>query len=275
MSYSTRASISPDPIFDHPDDHNLHPDQFTDPTTNRTSDSEHAGAGLSGGGLGAVAVSAGAEYDLKPPPPSVSHTNIEVLSDRLFSLDHLNLIIRDPTLHARFSHFLNQYKPHAAAALGRYIEAQKAAVAIEYANAVAAKLQPPLEAAVLGDEFADHTRNVIGELLCDALPAALTHQLVKLVCETLVKEITQTNAPVMREMIPSLAEVYCVTDPSIQDNPIVYASEGTDLMSERVYRAQMLTPPLQSFTGRLSMVKNMSLVRTAGSCRVPKHRCRR
>ncbi|KAI7042315.1 hypothetical protein KC352_g46504, partial [Hortaea werneckii] len=29
----------------------------------------------------------------------------------------------------------------------------------------------------------------------------------------------------MRELIPSLAEVYCVTDPSLPDNPIVYASE--------------------------------------------------
>jgi hypothetical protein len=31
----------------------------------------------------------------------------------------------------------------------------------------------------------------------------------------------------MRELIPSLAEVYCISDPSLPDNPIVYASEGT------------------------------------------------
>ena len=66
----------------------------------------------------------------------------------------------------------------------------------------------------------------VESLLEDALPAYVTHRLTQLVTESLVKEITGNNAPIMRELIPSLAEVYCITDPSLPDNPIVYASEG-------------------------------------------------
>lgn len=68
-------------------------------------------------------------------------------------------------------------------------------------------------------------QETVEELVNDALPAYATSRLVSLVTESLVKEITGQNTPLMREMIPSLAEVYCVSDPSLPDNPIVYASE--------------------------------------------------
>ena len=206
MSSTRAGSISPDAVFDPPDRHAEH---FTDATIHTMAPEFEP-----------------AEYDLKPPPPSVSHNNMETLAERFFSNDHLNLILRDPSLHARFASFVTRFKPECLPSLKTYIEHQKVVVAVEYANAVAARIRPPHHAAVLGQDFEAHTSNMIEDLLSDALPSALTHQLVRLVCETLVKEITQTNAPIMREMIPSLAEVYCVTDPSNPDNPIVYASEG-------------------------------------------------
>jgi hypothetical protein len=72
---------------------------------------------------------------------------------------------------------------------------------------------------------------VVQELVDDALPAYLTHRLVQIVTDSLVKEITGNIAPVLRDLIPSLAEVYCISDPSLPDNPIVYASEGDSLIS--------------------------------------------
>lgn len=207
-SMSSARSISPDQVFDGPED----------PTQEHYTPTIHTSAPTSGDEQ--------AEYDLKPPPPSVSHTNVEVLAERFFSIDHLNLILRDPTLSARFSRFVHQFRPQSVATLNSYIQLQKATLAIEYANAIAARTQPHCPAAVLVEQFEDFNLSVVDELLTEVLPAALTHQLVRLVCDSLVKEITQTSAPVMREMIPSLAEVYCVSDPSLQDNPIVYASEG-------------------------------------------------
>lgn len=174
-----------------------------------------------------------AEYDLKPPPPSVSHNNVEALAGRFFSNDHLNLILRDASLSSRFSKFVSQYRPHSVASLNSYAETQKAIVAIEYANAIAQRIQPQpgnaphIAAATIDPRFEEHIQTSVEDLVDDALPAYITHRLVHLVTDTLVKEITGNSAPVMREMIPSLAEVYCVTDPSVPDNPIVYASDGS------------------------------------------------
>jgi len=165
-------------------------------------------------------------YDLKPPPPSQPLSNIELLADRLFSVDHLKLIIKDHTLHTRFASFLSKYRPHASQALQRYLEAQKAVAAVEYANAIAEHLVPGAVAALLEDGFEDSSRMAVDELINDALPGFITHRLVQIVTDTLVKEITGQNTPIMRELVAGLAEVYCLSDPSLPDNPIVYASEG-------------------------------------------------
>ncbi|TKA69048.1 hypothetical protein B0A55_08719 [Friedmanniomyces simplex] len=206
---SAARSVSPPSVFDPADDRHEH---YTEPTTALGSGSDEA------------------SYDLKPPAPSISHDNIEALSERFFSLDHLDLILRDHNLAARFTRFLNQYRPQHAQALTRYLETKKAIAAVEYANALAEQIptapgHPPYIAATLDDRFEARSSEIVEDLVDDALPAYITHRLVTLVTDTLVKEITGNNAPIMRELIPSLAEVYCVTDPSLRDNPIVYASE--------------------------------------------------
>ncbi|KAK0247305.1 hypothetical protein LTS09_017552 [Friedmanniomyces endolithicus] len=202
-------SISPPSLFDAADDRH---DHDTEPTTALGSGSDEP------------------SYDLKPPAPSISHDNIEALSERFFSLDHLDVILRDHNLAARFTRFLNQYRPQHAQALTRYRETKKAMAAVEYANAIAEQIlaapgHPPYVAATLDEQFEARSSEIAEDLVDDALPAYITHRLVTLVTDTLVKEITGNNAPIMRELIPSLAEVYCVTDPSLRDNPIVYASE--------------------------------------------------
>lgn len=207
---SARGSVSPPSVFDQPEEQ---VDHYTEPTTAHASALDEP------------------SYDLKPPPPSVSHDNVEALSSRVFSSDHLDLILRDHQLSARFTHFIHRYRPQYAPDLTRYVDMRKAMTAIEYANALADQLptprgHPPYVAAALDDRFDAKSRQVVEGLIDDALPAYVTHRLVNLITDTLVKEITGNNAPIMRELIPSLAEVYCVSDCSLSDNPIVYASEG-------------------------------------------------
>lgn len=165
-------------------------------------------------------------YDLKPPPPSAPLSNIERLSERLFSIDHLKLILQDTTLSTRFTSFLKKYRPQSSQSLDRYFEVQKALSAIDYANAIAQKIGAGPSAAVLTEGFEAQSREAYEDLVNDALPGYVTHRFVQVVTETLVKEITGQNTPIMRELVPSLAEVYCLTDPALPDNPIVYASEG-------------------------------------------------
>ena len=188
-------------------------------------------------------------YDLKPPPPSVSQSNVEALSERLFSSDHLKAILQDQSQASRFNTFLRHYRPQDEPLLARFLESQKATKAVEYANAVAHGMGPSLghdqAAAHLDSRFEARSRRIADELVEQALPGYITYRLVQLVTECLVKEITGNNAPIMREMIGGLAEVYCLSDPSskqvkfplsvllslqpwdkpVPDNPLVYASE--------------------------------------------------
>ncbi|KAM3418746.1 hypothetical protein BST61_g4720 [Cercospora zeina] len=173
-------------------------------------------------------------YNLKPPPPIRTHqlnNELETLSEQFFSADHLNLILKDYALTVRLKQFLTTYRPTYIDILKDYVEAKKAIAAVEYANAVAHRLQSPatsyapLRIARLDERFETQAKQKEFLLVEEALPAYLTHRLVCLVTDTLVKEITGNSAPIMHELIPSLAEVYCISDPSVQDNPIVYASE--------------------------------------------------
>lgn len=149
------------------------------------------------------------------------------LSERLFSSDHLRLILRDPNYSSRFTSFLAKYRPDSKPALQQFINVQKALLAIEYANALAESLGGPgSTAAHLEEDFEARTQDAVSELVNDAMPGYITHRLIQIVTDILVKEITGQSTPVMRELVAGLAEVYCLTDPALPDNPIVYASEG-------------------------------------------------
>lgn len=174
-------------------------------------------------------------FDLRPPPPNKPVKFLDTLSEQLFSGDHLNVILRDPSFFLRFTAFLNRYKPHSAPVLVRYLEAQKAMKAVEYANALAQTVKPfpgdppshtPCPAASIDPRFEARAKKAFGMLVTEALPAYITHAFVRVVTESMVREITGTTMPVMRELVGGLAEVFCLSDPSMKDNPIVYASEG-------------------------------------------------
>ena len=177
----------------------------------------------------------GQNFDLRPPPPNKPVKFLDTLSEQLFSAEHLETILRDPAFFLRFTAFLNRYRPHAAPVLVRYLETQKAMKAVEYANAVAQAIRPlsgdptertPCLAASIDPRFEARAKQSLESLVHDALPMYVTHALVKVVTESMVREITGTTMPVMRELVGGLAEVFCLSDPSLPDNPIVYASEG-------------------------------------------------
>ncbi|KAF2729773.1 hypothetical protein EJ04DRAFT_501705 [Polyplosphaeria fusca] len=177
-------------------------------------------------------LSALSSYDLAPPPPTMSPTNAEYMSDRLFSAEHLKRILGEPALAQRFTAFLNRYRPHSAPTLVRHIESQKALTAVRYANLLADQMSPlsrrsstSSSAAILDSKFENYSKRSIEDLVSDALPAYIAYRMVSLVTECLVKEITGNNTPLMQDLVQGLAEVYCMTDPSLPDNPIIFASE--------------------------------------------------
>lgn len=174
------------------------------------------------------------DFDLKPPPSRRQARTLDGLSEKLFSADHLRVILADPSLFMRFTAFLNRYKPECAPLLVQYLEAQKAMKAVEYANALAdamkplyktKKDQPACAAASMNFEFEERALKTLSTLVSEALPAYITLCFVKIVTETLIREMTGTSLPVMHDMVGNLAEVFCLADPSQTDTPIIYASE--------------------------------------------------
>lgn len=183
-------------------------------------------------------------YDLNPPPPAVSEANAAYIASRLFSADHLEVILKDTQQCRRFRSFLEKYHPQSAATLVHYLETQKALAAIRYANSLAGVVSatrsphsqesshPSVksEAAVVDTHFEGFAQRAVAELVDDALPAYITHQMITVVTECLVKDITATSTPFMRELVQGLAEVFCLSDPNQPDSPLVFASEGTTLL---------------------------------------------
>lgn len=159
---------------------------------------------------------------------------LENRSDIMFSRAHLEEIFKDRTLLLQFTNFLSANRPQSISVLVYYLDALKALRAIAYANSIADSLGK-----IDGHEFAEQkVENTINPMLKkkaeqafetlvrDDLPAYVTYTFISVVSLSIQRRITGTLAPHLRESSEGLAEVFCLTDPSRPDNPIVFASEG-------------------------------------------------
>ncbi|KAM3418361.1 hypothetical protein BST61_g4360 [Cercospora zeina] len=158
---------------------------------------------------------------------------LENRADQLFSAEHLRIIFEDPRLLLRFTGYLNSHRPQSIPVLIYYLDALKALRAINYANAISEALEP-IKGQSFTDEPSKPTINVMLEekanrafesLVQEDLPAYVAHIWTQVVGVSIQRRITGTLAPHLREASEGLAEVFCLTDPSRADNPIVFASE--------------------------------------------------
>lgn len=164
MSVSESDLSQPSAFNDSANDqsYGLREDHFTQPTT-----------------TGATSGDDVPSYDLKPPPPALAISNIQLLAERLWSVDHLKIILRDGASASRFTSFLAKYKPESSQLLARYVEIQKAVTAVEYANAVAGSIsRGTAVAAHVNHGFEGRASGAVEQLLNDALPGYITHRLV-------------------------------------------------------------------------------------------------
>ncbi|KAI9054229.1 hypothetical protein LZ554_001397 [Drepanopeziza brunnea f. sp. 'monogermtubi'] len=174
-------------------------------------------------------------FDLQPPPSSAKQVKVEDVMRRLFSAEHLHFILADHSLFYKFSSFLNRCKPNLVPTLIRYLEMRKAMKAIEYANSVVRSIRWPshtdfhkssrLQAASTDIRLEDYAARESLLLCSEALPAFVTYTLIGVVTDCVSRDITGQGIPIIRDLVGSLGEVFCLTDPSVHDNPIVFASE--------------------------------------------------
>ena len=174
-------------------------------------------------------------FDLvAPAEESRQAFSLEARSEQLFSRAHLEIIFANPSSLLRFTAFLSTHRPQSVPILIYYLDALKALKAIRYANAIAEALSPIPKYSFTADlanpttnrELENKAASAFTVLTQEDLPAFITHVFVQVVSQSISRRITGTLAPHLREASEGLAEVFCLTDPSRPDNPIVFASEG-------------------------------------------------
>lgn len=181
------------------------------------------------------------DYDLETTVEDVDETDsLEAFSDLLFSGEHLKSIFYDTSSLLSFTAFLSEHRPHSLPILVYYLDTTKALRAFRYANAIAEGLvsipglaftSTPAKSDVnpLLEAKAHQSFNL---LLQEDLPAYVTHMYVQVAKSSMIKRVTTGTITSAQGEPEGLAEVFCLTEPTRPDNPIVFVSEGscTDLM---------------------------------------------
>lgn len=172
---------------------------------------------------------------LQPSDNFTKEYSLEKASQSLFSRDHLQVIFADPTFLLRFTTYLGVHRPQSVSLLVHYLDSLKSIRAIHYANAICEGLDP-VEGLDFTQEPVKNTMNTELEARANAafdilareeLPAFICHQYIQVVSTSIAARITGSLSAQLREASEGLAEVFCLTDPSRPDNPIVFASEGS------------------------------------------------
>lgn len=174
-------------------------------------------------------------FDLLEPSDKFSKEfSLETLSRSLFSREHLQVIFADPTFILRFTTFLGAHRPQSVSLLVHYLDSLKSIRAIHYANAICEGLdsvegleftQQPVQKTV-NSALEARASAAFDALAREELPAFICHQYISVVSASIAARVTGSLLPHLREASEGLAEVFCLTDPSRPDNPIVFASEG-------------------------------------------------
>lgn len=177
-------------------------------------------------------------YSNVAPPYS-----LEARSKALFSTDHLRIIFDNPLLFQKFTDFLYTFRPKSAPVLVYYLDTIKALKAIGYANWITQALIPTkgLEfseepvSSIIHEPLLKKASEAFQTLAREDLPAYITHSWVGIVNATIKRKIANTLPVNSSDLFEGLAEVFCLSDPSRRDHPIVFASEGVYLNSN-IYR---------------------------------------
>lgn len=162
---------------------------------------------------------------------------LERLADIMFSSEHMLTILNNPRYLTRFRDFLLEERPRSISTLTYYLNAAKALKAIQYANAlVRLSVDVPPPAVHTSEETVGVTANRVLEqrvidgllaLTAEELPAFITSRCITITSKIVEERIRGTLPMKFRGTSNALAEVFCLTDPSRPDNPIIFASEGT------------------------------------------------
>ncbi|KAJ5086984.1 PAS-associated C-terminal [Penicillium alfredii] len=160
--------------------------------------------------------------------------SLERQADLMFSSEHMLSILTRPRYLASFRDFLAQERPRSIATLTYYLNARKALKAIQYANAL---VRLSVDVPTAGIEMAeqpigptlntaleDRVQSTLDALTAEELPAFITSTCINITSKVVEERVRGTLPDKFQGTADALAEVFCLTDPSRPDNPIIFAS---------------------------------------------------
>lgn len=180
----------------------------------------------------------GDTFDLVAPyeGDAVPLHTLERQADTMFSPEHMLTILRSPCYLARFRDFLVSERPRSIPTLTYYLNACKALKAIQYANAlVRLSVDVPTAGIESAEEPVGPTTNsaletrvqdALNALTAEELPAFITATCINITSKVVEERVRGTLPDKFQGTSDALAEVFCLTDPSRPDNPIIFASGG-------------------------------------------------
>ncbi|TGO82610.1 hypothetical protein BPOR_0792g00020 [Botrytis porri] len=185
--------------------------------------------------------------------------SLETRSEQLFSTEHLRIIFSDPSLLLRFTSFLGAHRPSSIPILIYYLDAVKALKAISYSNAIAEALEPipgfdftaTAASKTMSAALEEKAAKAFDVLVREDLPAYITWAYIQTVSISIQRRITGTLPAHLREASEGLAEVFCLTDPSRPDNPIVFASEDDSRRDGSPFMNLLMCAPLCDSRGTI------------------------
>ncbi len=175
------------------------------------------------------------EFDLAAPIKNGNDLHaLESLSDLLFAGEHLRKIFSDPSSLLDFTSFLSACRPRSIPILMYHLDAAEALKAVNYAITIAESLEPIPEhefttapaKTTMNLELELKAEKAFHVLVKEDLPPFVTQLYVQTVKSSMMRRIMGPAAPPSRDEPEGMLEVFCLTDPSRPDNPIVFASKG-------------------------------------------------
>ena len=177
------------------------------------------------------------DFDLAAPLEDGNKLeSLEVVSDLLFSRVHLKTIFADPSSLLKFTSFLSAYRPQSISRLIYYLDATKALKAISFANAtinglvsLADQGLTAITTKTMNSELELKAEKAFNLIVEKDLPAYTTQLYLQVVKSNMARSFVGSQYPSSPDGPDGFAEVFCLTDPSRPDNPILFASEGRSL----------------------------------------------
>ncbi|RAK94062.1 white collar [Aspergillus costaricaensis CBS 115574] len=177
------------------------------------------------------------QHDTQEAPPLHA---LEKIADLVFSSEHMLTILHNPRYLAKFREFLLEERPRSLHRLIYYLTARKALKAIDYANCLVRcfvdDAQPKSSVSALsGQKIGEITHPALQQRVQEALKMLTDEELPAFITSRCIGITSRVVEERVRGTLPkrfqrtddekALAEVFCLTDPSRRDNPIVFASE--------------------------------------------------